>query len=194
MSALLKPIEFAVNAALKQDPETCERLTAFENKSIVINIVDLHQFLHIAFHQQHIQLTHNDDENADLLISGSAFALLKLGEHPDNLFSPEIKIHGDVQFAKQLQVVLEGFDFDWEQQLANITGDVIAQPLAHGMKQGFSWLRDTTQSLSLTTSEYLREEAQLLPDKIQIEDFMSDVDKLRADIDRLEARIKRLEQ
>lgn len=192
MSALLKPIELAVNAALRQDPETCERLQAFEQRTIVINITDFHQFVHIGFQQQSIQLSHNDEENADLLISGTSLALLKLGEHPDNLFSSDIRIHGDVQFAKQLQDLLDGFDFDWEQQLARFTGDVIAQPLAYGLKQGFSWLRSTGQSLQLSLSEYLREEAQILPDRIQIEDYMQAIDQLRADCDRLEARIKRL--
>lgn len=193
MASLLKPIEIAINAALKQDPDTCARLGAFEQRSIVVNIDDLKQFVHITFHENTLQLSHNDEETADLLISGNAFALLKLGEHPDNLFSSDIRIHGDVQFAKQLQDVLDGFDFDWEQQLARVTGDVIAQPLAYGIKQGFSWLRDTHRSLQMTTSEYLREEAQLLPDKIQIDDYMQAVDRLRADCDRLEARIKRLE-
>jgi ubiquinone biosynthesis protein UbiJ len=193
MAGLLTPLEFAVNAALKQDPETLERLKAFELRTIVVNITDLHQFVDVRFEQQSVQLSHKDEENADLLIAGTAFNLLKLGEHPDNLFSSEIRIHGDVQFAKQLQDVLDGFDFDWEQQLARLTGDVIAQPLAYGLKQGFGWLRSTSQSLQLSLSEYLREEAQLLPDKIQIEDYMQAVDRLRADCDRLEARIKRLQ-
>jgi ubiquinone biosynthesis accessory factor UbiJ len=194
MAGLLTPIEMAINAALRQDPDTCKKLDAFEQRTIVIHITDLHQFVHIRFNQQSLQLSHNDDESADLLIAGSAFSLLKLGEHPDNLFSPEIRIHGNVQFAKQLQDVLNGFDFDWEQQLAKITGDVIAQPVAYGLKQGVSWLRESSQSLQLSVSEYLREEAQLLPDKIQIEDYMLAVDTLRADCDRLEARIKRLEE
>lgn len=194
MSTLLKPFEYAINTALKQDPDTRARLTAFEHRSIVVNIEDWHQFVHITFHQQSVQLSHNDEENTDLLISGTALSLIKLGEHPDNLFSSSIRIHGDVQFAKQLQDVLDGFDFDWEQQLARITGDVVAQPLAYGLKQGFSWLKSTRESLQMSLSEYLREEAQLLPDKIQIEDYMLAIDKLRADCDRLEARIKRLEK
>lgn len=193
MSTLLKPFEYAINTALKQDPDTRARMTAFEHRSIVVNIEDWHQFVHITFHQQSVQLSHNDEENTDLLISGTALSLIKLGEHPDNLFSSSIRIHGDVQFAKQLQDVLDGFDFDWEQQLARITGDVVAQPLAYGLKQGFSWLKSTRESLQMSLSEYLREEAQLLPDKIQIEDYMLAIDKLRADCDRLEARIKRLE-
>ncbi|WP_438971132.1 ubiquinone biosynthesis accessory factor UbiJ [Methylophaga sp.] len=194
MTSLLKPLEVALNAALRQDPDTCAKLTAFEQRSIVVNIDDLNQFVHITFHQQRLQLSHNDEENTDLLISGKAFDLLKLSEHPDNLFSSDIRIHGDVQFAKQLQDILDSFDFDWEHQLSRLTGDVIAQPLSYGIKQSLSWLRDSSRSLQMTTSEYLREEAQLLPDKIQIEDYMQAIDRLSADCDRLEARIKRLDK
>jgi ubiquinone biosynthesis protein UbiJ len=191
-SNLLKPLEKALNFALKQDPETLAKLQAFDQRTIVVNITDLHQYVHVHFQQQYLELSHNDDEGADLLIAGSGLSLLKLSEHPDNLFSAEIRIHGDVQFAKQLQDVLDSFDFDWEQQLARITGDVIAQPLAYGLRQGFGWLRESSTSLQWSLSEYLREEARLLPDKIEIEDYMQAVDKLRADFDRLEARLQRL--
>ncbi len=193
MATLLRPIEFAINQALKQDPETSEHLKAFENHVIVIQIEDWQQYLHVSFHQSTIKLTHNDEENADLLITAKALDLLKLAKQPEHLFSNEIHIHGNVQFAKQLQDVLDGFDFDWEQQIAKVTGDVIAQPLTHAIKQSFSWLNATQRSLSMSLSEYLREEARILPDKIQIDDFLNDVDKLNADIDRLEARINRLD-
>ena len=192
MTTLLRPIEFAINQGLKQDPETCERLEDFENRVIVIHVEDWQQYLHVSFHQSTVKLSHNDEENADLLITAKALSLLKLAKQPEHLFSNEIHIHGNVQFAKQLQDVLDGFDFDWEQQIANVTGDVIAQPLSYAIKHSFSWLNATQRSLSMSLSEYLREEAHILPDKIQIDDFMNDVDRLTADIDRLEARINRL--
>jgi len=192
MTHALSPLEFVLNTALKQDAETCVRLSAFEQRRIVVHIENLQQYIHISFQQQQLRLSHKDDEHADLLITGSAMALLKLGQDPDSLFSEDIRIHGDVQFAKQLRDVLDGFDFDWEQQLAHITGDVIAQPLTYGLKQGFSWFRNTHKSLQLSLAEYLKEEARILPDAIQINDFMNDVDTLRADLDRLEARIHRL--
>ena len=182
MTTLLRPIEFAINQGLKQDPETCERLEAFENRVIVIHVEDWQQYLHVSFHQSTVKLSHNDEENADLLITAKALSLLKLAKQPEHLFSNEIHIHGNVQFAKQLQDVLDGFDFDWEQQ-----------PLSYAIKHSFSWLNATQRSLSMSLSEYLREEAHILPDKIQIDDFMNDVDRLTADIDRLEARINRLE-
>ncbi|MDQ7073241.1 MAG: hypothetical protein Q9N32_06945 [Gammaproteobacteria bacterium] len=116
-----------------------------------------------------------------------------MGTDPDSLFSAAIDINGDVQFAKQLRDLLDGFDFDWEAQLAKVTGDTLAYPLAHSIRQFSGWARHTHQSLQETMAEYLREEARLLPDKSQVNQYMSDIDMLRADLDRLEARINRLD-
>ena len=191
---MLKPIEKVLNLALAQDSETYARLHVFEQKCIVLEITDLHQSIAIHFLNNQLQLQRGEDEHADLHIAARSSALLQLAQHADNLFSSDIRIHGDVQFAKQLQDVMAGFDFDWEHQLARVTGDIIAQPLAFGLKQGFGWLKQTHQSFSQSLSEYLREEAQIVPDRIQIDDFLQHIDQLRADSDRLEARIQRLLQ
>lgn len=194
MSVLLKPLEIALNAAIKQDPETAQRLIEFNQRRVQLNIEDLHLKVEVWVEAGEIKLgfVEQDNQTADLTISSDAFSLLKLGQHPDNLFSPEIKIHGDVQFAKQIQDLLDGFDFDWEGQLARVTGDTLAQPISYGIKQGFSWLKSTHHSLETAMSEYLREESRILPHQIEVEDYLSAVDKLRADLDRLEARINRL--
>ena len=41
-------------------------------------------------------------------------------------------------------------------------------------------------------SEYLQEESRILPTKVELDRFMSDVDGLDANVQRLEARIQRL--
>ena len=70
-----------------------------------------------------------------------------------------------MKFAKQLQDLLENIDFDWEAQLARVTGDTLAYPLAHLLRQTAQWCQQTHQSVQQTTAEYLREEARLLPDQ-----------------------------
>lgn len=195
MSLFLKPFESLLNTTLKLDLETREKLTEFDQKQITISITDLQQGITITLDQQIIKLSsNNDNEDVDLTISGKSYDLAKLGSHPDNLFSADIEIHGNVQFAKQLQDVVEGFDFDWEQQLAKYTGDTLAYPIAHGLRQTGQWLKDSQQSLQQTTAEYLREEIKILPDKSQINEYLNDIDNLRADCDRLSARIDRLQK
>jgi ubiquinone biosynthesis protein UbiJ len=192
LSLFLKPIELALNTALDQDLETKAKLDQFEQRSIAINIKDLSHIITMTVIDLQIHLAANTNETADLTITSNALTLAKLGSDPDSLFSAEIDINGDVQFAKQLRDLLDSFDFDWEAQLAKITGDTLAYPIAHGIRQFTSWAKNTHQSMQENTAEYLREEARILPDKSQTHEYMSDIDILRADLDRLEARINRL--
>lgn len=192
MSTFLKPIEFALNAALAVDPESQLKLENYDQRRIVIEITDFNHKICVSIDGKHIRLLSPSEHHADLTISAKALTLLKLSRDPDSLFSSDITIHGDVQFAKQLQDFLQGFDFDWEAQIARVTGDTLSYPIAHGIRTLTGWLSDTHHSLQLSLAEYLREESRLLPDKSEINDYLSDIDKLRADSDRIEARIQRL--
>jgi len=192
LSQLLKPIEFALNSALAQDPETKAKLKQFEQRSISINIKDFSQVISVLFNKTQLELSLQENHIADLTITANALTLAKLGSDPESLFSSQVEIHGNVQFAKQLRDLLEGFDFDWEAQLARITGDTLAFPIAHGLRQATSWLKNSHKSLQLSTAEYLKEEIRILPDKSQTTDYMDEIDRLRADFDRLQARINRL--
>jgi len=192
LSLFLNPIALALNTTLAQDPETQLKLAQFEQRCIAIDIIDFNQTIYLLIADQKIQLNQQEQHPADLTITGKALALAKLGQHPDNLFSSDIDIHGNVQFAKQLQDLLDGFDFDWEAQLAKITGDTLSYPIAQGLRHSVSWIKNTHQSLQENMAEYLREEVHILPDKSQTQDYMSNIDTLRADLDRLEARIHRL--
>lgn len=193
MTTLLKPAELALNAALNQDPESKNKLKQFEHRKIALHIKDFDYAINVTIENQQLLLNSEADKDSDLAITANAIALIKLGQNPDNLFSSDVEIHGDVQFAKQLQDLLEGFDFDWEALIANVTGDTLAYPIAHGIRQAASWVKSTHQSVQQNLAEYLREEARILPDKSQINDYLTDIDKLRADFDRLEARINRLQ-
>jgi len=192
LSALLKPIQLAINATLDQDLESKARLEQFELRRITVVVSDFNQTISILFKDCQVELSTDNEQTADLTITAKAVSLIKLGQDPENLFSADIDINGDVQFAKQLRDFLEGFDFDWEAQLAKLTGDTLAYPIAHGLRQAGSWLKASHQSLQYSLVDYLKEEAQILPDKSQINEYMTEIDSVRADLDRLEARINRL--
>lgn len=193
MSLLLKPLEIALNHASRFDMESHEKLQHFANRSIRIDITNLNIAVIVRFTDDRILLEAAEEHVADLMIKADSFALLKLVQQPDSLFSNQIQIRGDVQFAKQLQDWQQHFDFDWEQQLARVTGDTLAYPLAQRLRRGFDWLNYNRSEFEQSLAEYLREESQYLPDKSQTERFMQNVDLLRADTERLEARIKRLQ-
>lgn len=190
---LLKPIESALNASLAVDGESQDKLRQFNHRCIRITMTDLTLTVQVSIQDTQIVLAQATEHNVDLTIEASSFALMKVASQPDNLFSADIKILGDVQFAKQLQDWLSGFDFDWEAQLAKYTGDTLAYPIAQGVRRTINWLQTSKNSLEQSLAEYLREEARLLPDQTEVSAFMAEVDSLRADSDRFEARLKRLQ-
>jgi len=188
---LLRPLEFALNQALAADADSQAKLNQFEQRSIHLDITDFRLSVFIQFESASLKLADGRDKTADLMIAADSAALINVARNPDNLFSAQIRILGDVQFAKQLQDWLNGFDFDWEAQLAKVSGDTLAYPIAQGLRQGFGWLNDSANSFQQSLAEYLREESRLLPDKAETDRFMQDVDSLQAAVDRLEARIQR---
>ncbi|MEX1200568.1 MAG: SCP2 sterol-binding domain-containing protein [Methylophaga sp.] len=190
----LRPLEFALNQALSADADSQAKLHQFEQRSIHLDITDFQVSIFIQFKNASLKLADGRDKTADLMIAADSAALIKVARNPDNLFSAQIKILGDVQFAKQLQDWLNGFDFDWEAQLAKVTGDTLAYPIAQGLRQGFGWLNSSADSFQKSLAEYLREESRLLPDKAETDRFMQDIDSLQAAADRLEARIQRLQK
>lgn len=192
MSRFFNAFELVLNKAIAQDPETKSKLDLFDNKRIRIQLTDINLSCDALITKQTIQLEAAIEQAADLQISATTFSLLKLTRDPDSLFSSAININGDVRFAKDLQDLMQGFDFDWEAQLALITGDTLAHPIAHGFNQFMSWSKNTGENLVQDLAEYLREESQILPDRSQVKDFMIEVDTLRADTERLQARINRL--
>jgi ubiquinone biosynthesis protein UbiJ len=193
MASVLTPIEYAINTALNQDAETKALLSQFEGKQITIVLTDINYTVTTRFNNSHITLTNVAADEASLTVSAKTLTLIRVGQDPDKLFSADVNIHGDVQFAKQLQDVLEHFEFDWEALLANYTGDTLAYPIAHGLRQLGAWLNNNHQSTQMTIAEYLKEEVRLLPDKAEVNPFLNQIDILRADSDRLEAKIQRLE-
>ncbi len=192
----LSGLSRVLNHALAQDPEILPQLDALQDKHIHLHLIDLDKHFAILFDQQKIILSNlipQDDDIADLHISGRSLALLKLGRDPEVLFSADITIKGDIQFAKTLQDLLTNFDFDWEQQLAQLTGDTLAHPIANGIQSFHRWASQTTHDFTLDIADYLREESRILPDASEVNTFMKGVDKIRGDMDRLAARVQRLQ-
>ena len=110
------------------------------------------------------------------------------------LFSGNVRIEGDDQTAHRFSEALGGLDIDWEEQLSHITGDIAAHEIGRGLRALAREGKRIGRSSGDNLSEYLTEEARLLPHRFEVDDFLSEVDALRDDVERLAARITLLEQ
>ncbi|NQY51281.1 MAG: SCP2 sterol-binding domain-containing protein [Piscirickettsiaceae bacterium] len=188
------PVELALNVILSQDPEIKGKLRQLDKLSIALQIKNINHTIIVKIENHKLLLNSSSDTKADLTVTANAIELAKLAYYPDNLFSKDIEIYGDVQFAKKLRDILYELDLDLEALIANLTGDILAYPIVHGFCQINNWMKSIHTSLEKNMAEYLREEAELLPDKLLTNNYLTNIDKIRADLERLEARVNRLKR
>jgi ubiquinone biosynthesis protein UbiJ len=195
-TTLAAALETALDLYLKQDPQALQRCTALQGKIIGLDISGLGLSLYFFPGSDGIQVSSRYQGDVDTRLSGSpfGFARLALGSREDALFKGAVEIEGDTETGQQFQDLLANTDWDWEEQLSHITGDVIARQIGNVARLSRKFITNSCNTLEQDVSEYLQEEARLLPTRIEVEDFLEGVDQLRSDVDRLNARIARLLQ
>ena len=194
----LEGLERALNAMLALDTVAGGRLAGLHGRVVCIRLSGIDLTIHVVpGHDGRVRLLGSIEGEADATLSGSPLDLMRAGDKAQGhaqLFAGNVQIDGDTALAQRFSEALGGLDIDWEEQLSRLTGDVIAHEVGRGVRsvrrEGERIGRSTGENLS----EYLTEEARLLPHHYQVEDFLADVDTLRDDVDRLEARIALLEK
>ena len=194
----LEGLEQAINQVLALDPDACRRLAALHGRVIRIDLRGTGLQLHfVPTHDGRLQLLGSIEGEPDCTLSGSPIDLIRAGDKTDGpaqLFAGHVRIDGDSGIAQRFSEALAGIDIDWEEQLSHLTGDIAAHEIGRAARavrrEGERLGRSGRDNLS----EYLTEEARLLPHRFEVEAFLADVDMLRDDVERLEARIALLEQ
>ena len=103
-----------------------------------------------------------------------------------------VSFHGNVALAQKLQSILADLDFDWEEALAQRSGDVFAFQAHQRVQRLGDWFRQSAESVLQTSSEYLREEARLSPTQVEFEQFQANLTTLKHDVARAEAKYQQL--
>ncbi len=195
-AALAAALETALDVYLGQDPEALRHCATLEGKVVALDVTGLGLSLYFLPGPDGIQVLGHYEGEPVTRLRGSPLSLarMSLGSRDETLFGGTVEIQGDTETGQLLQDILARTDWDWEEQLAHLTGDVVAHQIgAFARRAGglFSAGRDTLQR---DVSEYLQEESLLLPCRIEVEHFLAGVDTLRADVDRVAARVERLLQ
>lgn len=192
--ALASLIETALNQYLGLDPEIRQRLASLEGRVIQLDLLGLGASFYLLPGNDGIQvLSHYSGEPDTRVSTGPAtLARLTLGEDSQGLFSGDVEVSGDASLGQEFRNILIAVEFDWEEQLAHITGDLIAHQVGNGLRRGLAWGRQARATLQQNLADYLHYENRSAPTRREIEEFLLSVDVVRSDCDRLEARIQRL--
>ena len=195
-AALIAAAEIGGNRLLDLDDNALAACSEMQGQCIAIDVTDLDFQLYCHPGNWGIRLSRFPPVGeVNATISGQLLALFNLAAQEDKISTSireRVSFHGDVALAQRLQKIIANLDIDWEEALAQRTGDVVAVQLSRGARSFGAWLQNSADSLLQTTSEYLREEARLTPTQVEFERFQSGVTALKYDIDRVEARLQRL--
>lgn len=187
----------AINSYFSLDPEMAEKISAFKDRVIAIELQGLNKTFYLlprngASGGLVIDVEEHIDGEADTTLRGTPLALFKMGLASDiapMMLKGEIEIDGDIRLGKEFKKVLAEMDVDWEEHLANLIGDVPAHHASQLMRKFFNWSRQSRDSLMSNVSEYLQEESRDVISGAELEMFYNSVDRLRDDVDRLRARV-----
>jgi len=194
---LIAALDKALAVYLQRDPDSAQKLAVLDNKLIALELQGVNITIYFIANDGQLHLRSFADGDPDTTISATPLALaeLALNQNADQaLFGGHLTITGDTEAGQALQDILAGVDIDWEEQLSGLVGDVSAHQLGRGLRSLFHWGKTSKASIEADVSEFLLHEVSLLPQRIDVEQFLDDVDTLRADLERFSIRLDRFEK
>ncbi|MDN3557591.1 ubiquinone biosynthesis accessory factor UbiJ [Halomonas maura] len=195
---LLGGLERSLNALLARDPAAPARLARLAGQRLLLRLEHPPLALAVHFHDQGLDLLRQDEapeEAYDAVVEVDAETLGELlGGAPVErlMFQGKLAVRGRIPLLEATRDLLLDLDLDWEGELARWLGDIPAHSLAEGVRSLGRWGLRTRQELCADVSEYVFEEARLLPGRHQLEILRDHLTELEIATDRLEARLERL--
>lgn len=196
-TAVTASIEVALNRVLQLDEDTLARLAGLQGKVIAIEFRGLDVAIYLIPEAEKLTVYGRFEGEADTVLRGTPVALMRMGlaKHAgDVLFAGDVEISGDVELGQAFGEIINDLDIDWEEQLSHLTGDLVAHKVGNFLRGALAWGEQTADTLGQDVAEYLQEENEALPNRDEVEYYLSQVDVMRTDVDRIEARVLRLEE
>lgn len=195
---ILGLVEIAGNRVLALDEHALEHSRELQGCIVSIELTDLDKTLYCHPGSWGLRISQQaPSREPDSRIRGRLMALVNLSLQQDKLstsIQERVEIIGNASVAQKFQKLFSEMDIDWEEQLAQITGDIAAYRIFQGLNKARQWLHSSADSLSISTREYLQEESRHLPTLVEFDMFSNQVTQTRYDVERLEARLAQLEK
>ncbi len=187
-------LDYAITRYLQADPLlVASSLKKMAGKTVGVSLKAPELEFFLLIKEDTIRICADFSEQPDTWIRGSLFDLVKLGLDKDgNTSAMHLEIIGDVQLGQRLQQLFSEIEFDWEELLAPIIGDIATNQFGEGVRAANDFIARCIDSLAYSSGEFLREELKITPTKQEIAYFIDHVEKLRDTVERLDARLHRI--
>jgi ubiquinone biosynthesis protein UbiJ len=186
-------LEQGLNYRLRGSPAAERLLERLQGRMLALQARDLNRSLYLLAHRSGLQVLAQSDEPAQATLSGSLASLSRLAGANTGRLPEGVALEGDIEIAEGFSQLIVLARPDLESLLSSAFGDALAHTVGTGLRRAGTWIRRSLLSLGQDTSEYLRYETDLLPDRPEVTAWMDEVDRLRDDVARLAARVARLQ-
>jgi ubiquinone biosynthesis protein UbiJ len=187
-----QPVSGFLNHLLEPAPWARERLMPFAGRTWRVALAPLPELTFVVLDSGLLEASDATPE-PDLVVALSPAALPALARR-DEAMLREVTFTGDAELAAALQYLARHLEWDVEEDLSQVVGDVAAHRIAGGARDFFAWQKEAALRLGQNFAEYLTEEAGVIAAPADVSAFARAVDDLRDAVERLEKRIARLEQ
>ena len=109
-------------------------------------------------------------------------------------FRKKVRVEGNADFAATLSNVFSNLNWDYEEDLSRVFGDILAHRVIGIFQALKAWSESTSAALSSNLGDYLTQEALLLVSAAEVESYAFAVDEQRDALEKLKQRIYLLER
>lgn len=190
---VLPIISRILNQYLKLDPEIQQRLSRFNNRVLRATITTFDWTFYIKIHDEQLELMNICHEPIDATFKADISTLTKAALQDKAAVLPEMELQGDVSMIQTITTIFKEVEIDWEECLANYTGDMIANKVGQVVREVQIFCIKLLETNKLNVKDYLQEEINLLVSAFEMEDFCKDIDLFRDEIERISAKIQMIE-
>lgn len=188
-----RALETALNHTLALDPETQQKLTSLNGRSVQLHVRGPEIALAITVDDSHLKVGPPQEETQLKVAATPGSLLAMMFRRDDDGIAPgKVDIAGDAELARRLEKLASRFAPDFEEAFARTFGDVLGVPLAKAVREGLGHVRESAAHLVEDSADWLRDETRVALAPGEIETFLDGVDMLRERSERLESRIQRL--
>lgn len=192
-ATLTGSIESAINAYIATRPSARNTLSKLAGQSLGITLLPQELRITLIFSDDQVAVMREFDGEPTTHLTGAASDLLKLLNNPNSvMFGQGVEVKGDSALLQRLSHAFDNTSLDWEDWLANQIGDLPAAMIMKPINRSIEWANSSRQTLTTTAKEYLQEEINLLPTRVEFEGFIDDTRQLKQRAELIERRLERL--
>lgn len=187
----MSPAADAINHLLRQNAWATEKLRPFAGKTIRLSLLPISTDLTLVDSGQFVSAVDHAEIDASITLTpGSALQLLANKE----LDPSAISLEGDTDLATAVGKVLQQLEWEYEEDLSHIIGDIPAHELVNLGKRAICEGKRQFWAVAGMLADYWQEEQPLIAKQRHLDQFTREIDRLRDDIARLSKRIEKLEK